>query len=216
MSGRATYSGPKARACDQLVVHTSCQGRLSDLTILLGLHPCTVCFQVVEILKSTIFEARHSSSTATLSASMRLYRLATGAFQPQPPGLVSSKLRIPEASQILTTISLTAFTSSKLEPVARQPLKCPFSCGLTFRTDLVRQANSRNKYSYVLWYERCYENIAALSRTQNTCIAQYVSIHQPGRDSKIFGPASIHLRHYTLSDLAIYQVKMPLTAMKYG
>ena len=64
------------------------------------------------------------------------YRLATGAFQPQPPWLVSSNFLMPEASQILITTSLTAFTSSMVEPVARQPLKCPLSCGLTLGKNL--------------------------------------------------------------------------------
>lgn len=60
-----------------------------------------------------------------------LHILATSALQPQPPGPPSPSARMPEASQIRITTSLTARTSSTVAPLFTAPFKCPFNCGLT-------------------------------------------------------------------------------------
>lgn len=57
--------------------------------------------------------------------------LATSALQPQPAGTPSPSARIPEASQIRITTSLTALTSSTVAPLFTAPFKWPFNCGLT-------------------------------------------------------------------------------------
>jgi len=61
------------------------------------------------------------------------HRLGTAAFHPQPPGTSASISFMPEASHILSTTSLTAFTSSTVDlSLLMAPRRCPFNCGLTY------------------------------------------------------------------------------------
>ena len=55
----------------------------------------------------------------------------------------------------------------------------------------------------ILRYQPCHENKACLTSSQNVCVTQYVSVHQPSRYAQIFCSTSVHLGHHTLGDLSV-------------
>ena len=89
----------------------------------------------------------------------------------------------------------------------------PFNCAGTLIARSVNKSVGQWRTFHILGYQPCYENEARLTSTQNVCVTQYVSIHQPSRDTEIFRPTSVHLRHDTLRNLSVYLIEEILASM---
>ena len=67
--------------------------------------------------------------------------------------------------------------------------------------------------THILGYEARQQNETALGGIEDACIAKDVSVHQPRRDTQIFGATPVHLPHHPLRNFPVDLIEECLSSM---